>query len=113
MVRYKGNCLCEAVRYEFRGPVEETYHCYCGTCRRLHGAAYVTLTVLPHRQFRLLAGRGNLRFCASSKREHRAFCGTCGSHVFAESIRPKERRDIYVPVATINEPHDLRPRRNI
>ena len=110
---YTGSCKCGAVRYEFMGPVEETYHCYCGTCRRLHSAAYVTWTVLPHRRFHLVSGRRSVTFCASSEREHRAFCRKCGSHVFAEAIEPNERQDIYVPVATVVEPHDLQPKRNI
>jgi hypothetical protein len=33
--------------------------------------------------------------------------------VFAEAIEPKERADVYVPVATVAEPHDLKPQRNI
>jgi len=110
---YKGGCLCRAVRYQFRGPVEETYHCYCRTCCGLHAAGHVTWTVLPHRQFRLLSGRKGLSFRASSRREHRAFCRTCGSHVFAESIEPGDRQDVYVALATVSGPHDLRPRRNI
>ena len=110
---YTGSCRCGTARYEFTGPVEETYHCYCGTCRRLHSAAYVTWTVLPHRRFQLLSGRRSVSFCSSSEREQRAFCRKCGSHVFAEATEANEREDVYVAVATVAEPHDLQPQRNI
>jgi hypothetical protein len=110
---YSGGCACGAVRYTFTGPATSTYHCHCSRCRRLHGAAFVTWTHAQHERFRLLSSRRGLKFYPSSKVEHRAFCRTCGSHVFAEAIEPSKRKDVYVALATVTEPHDLKPERHI
>jgi hypothetical protein len=110
---YSGSCACGTVKFTFVGPVTCTYHCHCSRCRRLHSAAFVTWTHLPHRRFRLLSSRSGLKFYAASGREHRAFCRRCGSHLFAEAIEARKRRDVYVSVATVTEPHDLRPERHI
>lgn len=81
---WKGGCLCGAIRYTLRKPLTPTRvtHCYCGQCRRAHGAAFATYGVVLRKSFALHDPRGVLRDYQSSPDVTRSFCGECGSSLF-------------------------------
>lgn len=76
-----GGCQCGAVRFEVDGPVDETHHCHCQMCRKMHGAMMVTFSTITHDRFRLTVGTDSVVHYASSPGYERLFCPTCGSHV--------------------------------
>ncbi|MGC1342402.1 MAG: GFA family protein, partial [Candidatus Binataceae bacterium] len=53
-------------------------HCHCSVCRRLQGAAFVTLSIFPKAGFRWTKG-GDLQSFSSSDQVHRNRCKNCGS----------------------------------
>jgi hypothetical protein len=74
----KGSCYCGANQFEMTEPAVDTHHCHCSNCRRLHGAAFVTLSIFPRAGFRWTKG-GDLQTFSSSEQIHRNRCKNCGS----------------------------------
>ena len=106
----RGSCLCGAVRYEITGLDMPIGHCSCRTCRKAHASPFTTTAGVARESFRLLTGAECLKSFESSPGKNRHFCGTCGSHVYAE--RPGQAH-IILRVATLDDGPDLRPESHI
>ena len=76
--RATGGCFCSDNRFEVSKPAVDTHHCQCSICRRLQGAAFVTLSIFPKGAFRWEKG-GNLDTFHSSEKVHRHRCKRCGT----------------------------------
>jgi hypothetical protein len=74
----KGSCFCGANQFAITQPAVDTHHCHCSICRRLQGAAFVTLSIFPKAGFRWTKG-GDLQTFSSSDKVHRNRCKNCGS----------------------------------
>ena len=81
----KGRCECGAIQYEVEGVVSDFSHCHCSQCRRLQGAPYVSFAEVGEDQLDWKAGREALKVYASSPRNDRYFCPTCGAHIMVIS----------------------------
>ena len=77
-----GACLCGAVRFELKGPLEGAAHCHCTICQRAHGAAFATWVAVPNERVRITAGEEKVTHYRSSAIGTRSFCRTCGSSMF-------------------------------
>ena len=85
--RLEGRCLCGAVQVTVEGDyVAAVGACHCLMCQRWGGmlfgsfvatAAHVTVT-------------GDVTRHASSSFSERAFCSTCGSHIWLRNTEPAE-----------------------
>jgi hypothetical protein len=76
--KISGACFCGANQFEITQPAVDTHHCHCSNCRRLQGAAFVTLSIFPRAGFRWTKG-GALQTFNSSEKVHRNRCKNCGS----------------------------------
>ena len=76
--RATGGCFCGDNRFEISKPAVDTHHCHCSICRRLQGAAYVTLSIFPKDSLRWTKG-GSLDTFHSSEKVHRHRCKRCGT----------------------------------
>lgn len=74
----KGSCFCGANQFAITQPAVDSHHCHCSVCRRLQGAAFVTLSIFPKAGFRWTKG-GDLQSFSSSDKVHRNRCKNCGS----------------------------------
>ena len=74
----KGSCFCGANQFAITAPAVDTHHCHCSICRRLQGAAFVSLSIFPKAGFRWTKG-GDLQRFSSSDQVHRNRCKNCGS----------------------------------
>lgn len=75
----EGRCLCGSVTIRVDGPyIAAVGVCHCGMCQRWHG--------MIHGSFDAEAGAvtvtGPVTRYPSSSFSERAFCGTCGSHLW-------------------------------
>ena len=103
----RGGCHCGAVRFVARFPSRFVAHCHCESCRRAHGAAFVTWAGFPSSQVEVVAGRDTLATHASSPGAARSFCSECGTKLFFSSDRwPGET---HVVLAAFDEPLDRAP----
>ena len=91
MGRMLARCLCGSIEAVITPPTVESAHCHCAYCRRAHGAAFVTWTVVPEKQFALSRGEERLRWYRSSEQSRRGFCERCGSSMlFVSKLAPGE-----------------------
>ena len=102
-----GQCLCGAVRFQFRLPTRYCAHCHCSICRRVHGAPYVTWIAVDTGGFAMTEGGDRVIRYKSSDHGTRTFCGTCGSSLFFESSLHPEVVDVALP--SIDRPVDRMP----
>lgn len=81
MNKLGGRCNCGAVRYRITGAPITTGICHCQTCRRETGSAFMAFAVWPRDAVKV---EGETRQWTGST-DHRAFCPSCGSTLFATS----------------------------
>ena len=86
-----GRCLCGRVEFRIELPTDFLAHCHCESCRRSHGAAFVSWTGVPHDRFELVRGEDDLRWYRSSEWILWGFCGNCGSSMLYRADRPGHR----------------------
>ena len=102
-----GGCHCGRVRFVATFPSRFCAHCHCESCRRAHGAAFVTWVGFPSEQVRVTDGAEHLATHESSRETYRRFCRHCGTKLFFESARwPGET---HVVLAAFDEPVDRAP----
>ncbi|UWQ20879.1 GFA family protein [Jannaschia sp. W003] len=75
---HEGGCLCGAVRYRVRGPLNPVAACHCRQCQRTSGN-YVAATSARREAVGI---EGEPRWFRSSKTARRGFCAACGSNLF-------------------------------
>ncbi|RYH09964.1 GFA family protein [Tropicimonas sp. IMCC6043] len=76
----KGQCLCGAVTLEVTPEAREVSACHCRMCRLWTGAALFVFTAAPEQ----VSVAGPVRRFRSSEFATRAFCETCGSHLWIQ-----------------------------
>jgi hypothetical protein len=103
----RGSCLCGAVRYEVTGPVHDVHHCHCSMCRKSHGAAFSTFARLAAADFRVVAGREQVRAYRSSPTIERTFCATCGARLTVRFDGMPAA--VWVSLATLDDDPGVRP----
>ena len=74
----EGHCLCGAVAVTLHDPKPHLEICHCDMCRRWGGAYYAAATGASFD----IVGHEAITTYASSNWGERAFCATCGSHVW-------------------------------
>jgi len=103
----RGRCHCGRVRFVATFPSRFCAHCHCESCRRAHGAAFVTWVGFPTPQVTVTDGADDLATHESSPGTFRRFCRQCGTKLFFESSRwPGET---HVVLAAFDEPVDRAP----
>jgi hypothetical protein len=99
--------LCGAVEFTLEPPTDFAGHCHCESCRRSHGAAFVSWTSVPLERFAFVRGEADVKWYRSSEWIEWGFCGACGSSMFYRAIgeghpeKPKVDR-AYVTVASLD-----------
>ena len=82
-------------------------HCHCESCRRAHGAAFVTWAAFRRRRCGSREGADDLATHESSPQTFRRFCRRCGTKLFFESA--KWPGETHVVLAAFDEPVDRAP----
>jgi hypothetical protein len=106
--RYRGGCLCGALRYEAAGAPLYAGHCYCADCRKASGSGFVP--------FMGFAG-GAVTFSGASRpfsspaangaEATRNFCPTCGGLVFGGERGVSDSFTVYA--GSLDQPADFPP----
>jgi hypothetical protein len=103
----RGRCHCGAVRFVATFPSRFCAHCHCESCRRAHGAAFVTWVGFRSEQVSVTQGGELVRTHESSPGTFRRFCGACGTKLFFESS--KWPGETHVTLAAFDDPVDRAP----
>ncbi len=80
----KGSCLCQEVRYEYKGQIQEVAICHCYQCKRAQGTPFVTNAPVNTDSFAFTQGADLVKEYFSSPNKKRVFCGNCGSPFYSQ-----------------------------
>jgi hypothetical protein len=78
-----GGCNCGAVRFEVTEPLVMASYCHCRRCQRRSGAAASPNAHPAPGSVRIVSGEDRLRGWTPPDGAEKAFCGDCGSALFA------------------------------
>lgn len=104
----KGGCWCGDVRYVVDKKPYGQANCHCRACQHATGGAYAAVVLVPTTGF-VVSGA----YCEhasqgdSGHQVNRAFCGNCGTTVFARTTRVPGMRPVYA--ATLDKPEEFSP----
>ena len=80
----KGSCLCEEVKYEYDGSINEVAVCHCNQCKRAQGTPFVTNAPVKLAKCTFTNESGSLKAYFSNPNKKRVFCGACGSPMYSQ-----------------------------
>lgn len=106
MKKLSGQCLCGAVRYEVNDNFQYSGFCHCSDCRRFSGSASSAMAGIPSDEFRFTSGLDAVKQYAKTEHTTLAFCGTCGSSLYAAKT---QRGMIHLRLGTLDEAPSLGP----
>jgi hypothetical protein len=79
-----GGCGCGAVRFEVTEPPLGAIYCHCTRCQRRTGGGSSVSAGVPRGSVRIVHGEDRIRRWAPPGGSPKAFCGECGSALWAE-----------------------------
>ena len=103
----KGSCLCEEVKYEYDGSINEVAVCHCNQCKRAQGTPFVTNAPVEFSKCTFTNESGSLKAYFSNPNKKRVFCGTCGSPMYSQRTDMPET--IRLRLGTITDGHIHEP----
>ena len=110
--KLEGGCACGAIRYAVDAAPLMMLCCHCRDCQRATGSAYFPAIAVPAAALRL---KGEPRSYAtkgdSGSTVTRAFCGACGSTLFAWSSHMPDGRNL--AAASLDSPSAFAPAMHI
>ncbi len=92
----EGKCLCGTVSINAK-TTKDVEACHCGMCRQWGGGPFIAIHCGPDVQ---LTGVESITEFDSSTWASRAFCKTCGTHLF---YRFKPSNDLVVPAGLFQD----------
>ncbi|AYH46524.1 aldehyde-activating protein [Dickeya fangzhongdai] len=83
----QGRCLCGAVIITVpESCTHDVYVCHCGMCQKWGGGP---LMAIESQHDVVIEGKEHIGFYRSSDWAERAFCRTCGTHLFYRLFEPE------------------------
>ncbi|MEO7112919.1 MAG: GFA family protein, partial [Polyangiaceae bacterium] len=76
-------CLCGAVTLSIEGLPVAQFFCHCDHCQRVHGAAYVPVSMYRTDQVKVVSGEPSVWKLHATPR---ASCRECSTRLFAEPV---------------------------
>ncbi len=113
-MKVDGSCHCGQIAFEAEIDPAKVNICHCTDCQKLTGTAFRVTVRCDEADFRMLRGTPKLyvKTTADSGRPRvQAFCGDCGSPLYATSEGPPGNRRIGIRVGTLDQRRDLAPKR--
>jgi hypothetical protein len=113
MMKIQGNCHCGAIAYEADVDPAKSTICNCNDCQSFSGSPWRASVPALAQDFRLLRGTPKTyeKIAESGTRRLQAFCGDCGSAIYATSAG--NQRVFNLRLGAIRQRAELAPRRQI
>lgn len=89
---FSGACACGAIHYECTARPLAMYNCHCHACQLSGGAPYSAILVVVREAVSMSGTPARYKAATSDGSDHAdiAFCGTCGTPLFAmDEARPE------------------------
>ena len=106
---FSGGCACGAIRYSCCAAPVSMVNCHCRACQRAGGAGNSPTVVVRHSDFRITQGQPRYYEAAtdSGNKATRAFCGDCGSPLYASSSA--RRQYVGIRAGSLDDPGWFHP----
>lgn len=105
---YNGSCLCGKIKYAITEELGDFGFCHCQSCRKASGSAHAANVGVNKENFILEDPENNLKEFESTPGKFRAFCGNCGSPLFA--YLNKSKGIVRVRLGSLDTDFDKKPR---
>jgi hypothetical protein len=112
-MKVDGSCHCGQIRFEAEINPDRVRICHCTDCQSLSGSAFRVVVPTSESRFQLLAGTPKIyvkRTADSGAPREQAFCGRCGSSIYATSVGGEDRT-FGIRVGSLSQRAQLVPRR--
>jgi hypothetical protein len=112
-MKVTGSCHCDAIAFEAEIDAARVRICHCTDCQKLSGTAFRVTAPCRETDFHLLRGEPKIyiKVADSGRRRQQAFCGNCGSPLYATSDEPAGNRTLGLRVGALDQRKELIPRR--
>ena len=111
-MKIDGRCHCGAITFEAEVDPDAVTICHCTDCQMLTGSAYRANIAAPAETFVI---RGTpvsyIKTAESGNKRRHAFCGNCGTPIFATAI--ENPTSYSLRVGTITQRAALKPKKQI
>ncbi|KAK0521420.1 hypothetical protein OC834_006670 [Tilletia horrida] len=109
-----GGCICNAVRYQLRGPPKGSWICHCLSCRKVSGSICMANIYISKDQWAIVKGADHLHkftdYNTSSGLPFFAFfCRTCSCLVYTSSDELDKEGALIIPSGSLDEPLEWKP----
>ena len=107
-MKITGQCHCGAIRFTALADPSRVFACHCADCQIISGGPFRAVVAVPVEQVELQGTPKNyVKVAASGNRRAQAFCGACGTQLFAtEADTPKT---LNIRLGCVNERAQLKP----
>lgn len=108
-MKITGQCHCGVIRFTALADPDKVFACHCADCQIISGGPFRAVLPVPVEQVELTGTpRHYVKVAASGNRRAQAFCGDCGTQLFAsEADTP---RTLNIRLGCVNERAELPPR---
>lgn len=112
-MKVDGACHCGNIAFEADIDMDRVRICHCTDCQQLSGTAFRVVAPCPEVHFHLLRGQPKIyvKTGDSGSRRQQAFCGDCGSALYATSDEPAGHRQLGLRVGALAQRRELVPKR--
>jgi hypothetical protein len=112
-MKIDGHCHCGEITFEAEVDPTAVTICHCTDCQRLTGSAFRANIPVPAEHFKLLSGtpKTYVKTAESGNKRRHAFCGTCGTPVFACAVENPQSYSLRI--GTITQRAAFLPKRQI
>jgi hypothetical protein len=112
-MKVDGQCQCGAIRFEAEVDPEKVSICHCTDCQQFSGSPFRGSVPAPAATFRITAGKPAtyIKTAESGARRLQAFCGNCGSPIYAAA--PENTPTYNLRLGVVNQRAQLPPRKQI
>lgn len=104
-----GSCHCGDIVFSGEVDPSDVTVCHCTDCQQMSGTAFRANVSCPANKFRLISGQPKtyLKIAESGARRAMAFCGECGTQVYAHSADGPSSYSLRT--GTLKQREDLTP----
>ena len=112
-MKVDGQCHCGEIAFEAEIDPGAVSLCHCTDCQILTGTAFRTSVPVPAAQFTLRRGapKSYVKTAESGNKRRQAFCGTCGTPIYACAVESPQ--SYALRVGAITQRVALAPHRQI
>lgn len=114
-MKVDGACHCGEITYQAELNFEKVVICHCTDCQTLAASAFRTVAVASSESFKLLSGEPKIyvKIGGSGARRAQAFCGTCGTAIYASAADEAMPETVNIRAGTMRQRDLIKPSRQI